>query len=538
MKLRSTLLCIVCLWGTHLLAQVQLGAVLPFENETKDASLDWIGESFAEMLSSELNSSRLMMIDRRERAAAFDSLGVPDTRILSIATVYKAAEVLDADKVVIGSYQFQEGVFSATAQILDMTGPSLSTRFTESGPLASLLELQSGLAWQLRRSLRPDFPLTKDEYVAEREVLRLDAFENYVRGLIASEKAQRIQYFRTAQRLEPRFTKSAFELGMIYFKDQDYRTSIPWLAKLRKGDPDYLEANYFLGLAYFYLKEYENSTTAFRVVEQELPLNEVYNNLGIAQARLNRAGAIQYFEKAFQSNPADTDFRFNLAYAQLKRGSYAEANETLTGAEDPPDLPEWRAIRAQCLQQLGRKEESEQELALLVEEHPEWANGNDPARLQDLERPKDSYDGVSFRQLQRLVELQEEIKHAKLSLSDHVELHFQEARQFLEEGSDREAAEELQVVIDYDAENASAYRELAKVHLRGRQLDEALKCAKYALRWEPSAESHLLLARIYMEQGKLEDSQAQIETALKLDPSNTSAASLREELNSRSVSRP
>ena len=116
-------------------------------------------------------------------------------------------------------------------------------------------------------------------------------------------------------RLDPRFAAPAFELGMISFRDRDYPTSILWLTKIRREDPDYLEANFFLGLAYLYREQYERAATAFRVVEQQLPLNEVYNNLGIALLRQERPGAAPYFEKAVESDPEDPVYQFNLGYA-------------------------------------------------------------------------------------------------------------------------------------------------------------------------------------------------------------------------------
>src|SRR3990172_1117658 len=93
------------LWGTTLGAQVDVGVVLPFENNSRDPSLDWISESFVEVLSSHLASPRFLLLDRRERAAAFDSLGIPaNADILSDATIYKVAQALDANKVILGNY--------------------------------------------------------------------------------------------------------------------------------------------------------------------------------------------------------------------------------------------------------------------------------------------------------------------------------------------------------------------------------------------------------------------------------------------------
>ena len=539
MKSLSVAVFAALFWSTTLLAQFDVGVVLPFENNARDPKLDWISESFVEVLSSKVASPRFMMLDRRDRAAAFDSLGIPsNASILSEATIYKVAQALDANKVILGSYDYSNGVFTAVAQILEMAGPSLSEKFTESGPLASLLEIQTGLAWQVQKSLRPSFSISKSEYIREHQGPRLEAFENYLRGLISKSRVQQIRYFREALRLAPTFTTPAFELGMIYFRDRDYPTSILWLSKLRRGDPDYLEANYFLGLAYLYREQYERSAAAFRVVEQQLPLNEVYNDLGIALMRQDRPGAAQYFEKAVQSAPSDPDYQFNLGYAYWKRGSFGQALPHLRKALQRASHPAWRAIYIQCLQKTGQLEESARQTRLLQQQAPDW-NPNPEARLlEKLERPKDHYDGASFRQLRMLMQIQAELKHSKLALDDHASLHYQRAEQFLKDGSDRDAIEELQQVIDYNPEETGAYRELARIYIRAKRFEEAGKALSQSLQREKTAEDYLLLAKVYMEQGKLEEARVQLNAALGLEPSSPAAETVRQELNAKSIPRP
>ncbi len=537
MKHLLTAILAVLFSGNSVFAQFDVGIVLPFENHTRDSNLDWVGESFAQVLSSNLASPRFMMLDRRERAAAFDSLGVPPTSILTYATVYKVAEALDADKLILGSYEYRDGLIQATAQVLDLEGPSLSRKFAESAPLEELMELQEVLAWQILRFVRPAWTVPRDEFLEDRRRPSLEAFENYVRGLLARNRNDQIRYYRTAQRLEPQFGKPAFELGMIYFHDQDYSTSILWLSKLRHGDEDYLEANYFLGLAYLYLEQYERSATAFRAVAQQLPLNEVYNNLGIALMRQALPGAVSYFERAVKSNPTDPDFQFNLGYAYWKRGSYEAAIPHIRAALDEADHPAWRVLYIKCLEKTGQAEQGAVQAKILKQQSPDFSPAMDDRQLEKLERAKDDYDGTSFRQLRLLVRLQTELEHAKLTLGEHVALHFERAQQLLEEGMDREATEELLHVIDYDPDYAEAYRELAGVFLRAEQWEKSSKAAIRFLERRTSAEGYLLLAKIYMEQGKLEEAQEQLDAAVRLEPANPSAAALMEELNSKSVSR-
>lgn len=519
-------------------AQVDVGIVLPFENNTRDPNLDWISESFVEVLSPHLASSRFLMFDRRERAAAFDSLGIPaNAGILSNATIYKVAQTLDAGKVILGSYDLSDGLLKATARVLDMEGPIFSPEFTESGPLENLFEIQAGLAWQIQRWVRPGFSVSREQFIRERPGPRLDAFENYLRGLDAAERARQVVYFRSASRLDPHFAAPAFELGMISFRDRDYPTSILWLTKIRREDPDYLEANFFLGLAYLYREQYERAATAFRVVEQQLPLNEVYNNLGIALLRQDRPGAAPYFEKAAESDPEDPVYQFNLGYAYWKRGSFEEAIPHLRASLKKDPAAESLVVYISCLEKTGQAEESRSQTVLLLKDFPEWGISRDPKRLEKIERPKDTYEGASFRQLWMLLQIQAELKHSRLPSSEHVTLHYQQAEDFIARGADREAIEELHHVIDYDPEELDAYRDLARIYQKAGRWDEAAKALSYPIQKDPSAADYLLLTRIYMGQEKLDEARAQLDTVLRLDPVSAGAAAMREELNSLSASK-
>ena len=518
-------------------AQVDVGIVLPFENDTRDPNLDWISESFVEVLSPHLASSRFLMFDRRERAAAFDSLGIPsNASILSNATIYKVAQALDANKVILGSYNLNDGNLDVKARVLDMEGPSFSQQFTESGPVEKLFEIQAGLAWQIERYLRPSFSVSRDEFIRERPGPRLDAFESYLRGLDATERAQQVGYFRAASRLDSQFAAPSFELGMISFRDKDYPTSILWLTKIRREDPDYLEANFFLGLAYLYRGQYERAATAFRVVEQQLPLNEVYNNLGIALLRQDRPGAAPYFEKAVESDPEDPAYRFNLGYAYWKRGSFEEAIPQLKTALEKDRTAGSLAVYIECLEKAGQDEESRRQKVLLLKDFPEWGTSRDPKRLEGIERPKDTYEGASFRQLRMLMQIQAELKHARLPSSEHVALHYEQAQAFMQEGSDREAIEELHHVIDYDPEELEAYRDLARIYQKAGRWDEAGRALNYPIQRDPSAADYLLLARIYLGEEKLNEARAQLEAALRMEPDSPEAVTVQEEIDLLSAS--
>ena len=53
--------------------------IMPFENLSKTAGLDWIGESFPEALAQRMTSPQVYVIARDDRNYAFDHAGIPLT---------------------------------------------------------------------------------------------------------------------------------------------------------------------------------------------------------------------------------------------------------------------------------------------------------------------------------------------------------------------------------------------------------------------------------------------------------------------------
>src|ERR1700761_1440102 len=78
--------------------------VLPFENHSGNATLNWIGESFPDTLDKRLNSAGFLTISRADRVFALDHLGLPTDFKPSRATAIRIAQQLDASYVVVGSY--------------------------------------------------------------------------------------------------------------------------------------------------------------------------------------------------------------------------------------------------------------------------------------------------------------------------------------------------------------------------------------------------------------------------------------------------
>ena len=78
-----------------------------------------------------MSSPATYVISRDERLLAFDRFGIPQTLHPSLATLYRMAEQMDADYVVIGHYTFDGNTFTASAQTLDMKALKLEPAVTQ-----------------------------------------------------------------------------------------------------------------------------------------------------------------------------------------------------------------------------------------------------------------------------------------------------------------------------------------------------------------------------------------------------------------------
>src|SRR5712692_9867812 len=78
--------------------------VLPFENISDHTEYNWIGESFADSLSSLLNKPGLIVVTSDERAVAYQRLHLPLTVLPSRATAIKIAREVKASMIIIGTY--------------------------------------------------------------------------------------------------------------------------------------------------------------------------------------------------------------------------------------------------------------------------------------------------------------------------------------------------------------------------------------------------------------------------------------------------
>ncbi len=505
---------------------------IPFENSSPTPGLEWLGESFPEAFHQQLNSPVLYVASREERLRAYDRQGIPASIHASRATLYRLAEQMDVDYAVLGSYSYDGARLTAVAQLLDMRAQKLLPAVNESAPLSDLGNLQSALAWDLLRLVRAGFAVPKDKYIASVAPIRLDALENYVRGMLAPTAEEKVQHYREAVRLNPDYAPAWLELGKTYYAQHAYEPAIAALTEIQRSSSmsGFMsgaiarEANFYLGLAAYAHGDYAKSEAAFEFVAARVPLAEVYNNLGVVAARRghsphNPKTAAEYFERAIQNDPSDADYHFNLAV-------------TLAAAND-------RAAAARELHAALDHRSNDAEAKMLLDSLIPPASGNSvggsvvPSSTVSkipVERIKRNYEEDAFRQMTMQMGSWAEQRFARSDPRAHARYHVELGKELLAHGFSTEAEAEFHHAALVDPASTAPLTALAEAYEAQGDPSGARAQAEAALRIRESAEAYIILARLDLQENRMEAATKNINRALQLEPGNPAGQNLKRTL--------
>ena len=333
----------------------ETNVVLPFANLAKDQALDWVGESICENVAEALSAEGLLVLDREDRCEVYRRMSLRQYALLTRATVIKVGEALDADHVIFGQFSVSgepsgRRSIRLAARVLDLTRLRQSIEFSYTAPLEDLASLQVSLAWEAYRYLRPQTARSEAEFKTSRQATRIDAMENYIRGLVAPTQEQRHRLFAQAARLDPNYSQPRFQLGRWHWERENYQIAADWLKQVAASDPHYRAAAFLLGLSRYQLGDYAGAEEAFAGIAKQIPVNEVFNNLGAAQARRDRPEALENFRRALEGDESDPVYHFNVGYALWRQGEFDVAADSFRAVLDRNSGdPEATLMLGRCL---------------------------------------------------------------------------------------------------------------------------------------------------------------------------------------------
>ena len=484
--------------------------VLPFDNRSGQQNLGWIGESFANTLNARLSSAGFLVISRDDRIYALDHLGLPEGFRPSRATTIRIAQTLDAQFVVVGSYNVKDGNVTAEAQVLAVNKLSMTQPLQQGAALQRLLDVENNLAWLVARTMDPKFSVSQTTFEAASANLKLDAYESYIRGLTSPTPEERLSRLMTAVQLAPDNAEALLALGKLQYTNGDYASAAATLAKVPANDPLALEAGFYRGVASFNNGRYNDAEAAFATVATKLPLPEVVNNQGVSIARQRKDGAA-LLERASQLDPQDADYHFNVAVTLRRKGQNTRAKTEID-----------QAVK------LRTNDGAAKQLQGILNGTLQPPPGYDPQ-----ERIRRTYSEAAFRQAAFQLDQMRAARLATLPADQQATAFTQAGQDYLNRGLALEAEREFQSALTAQPNSPEAHLGLALVRERSGNPDDARKEAHASITAKPGAAAYLVLARLDISSNNNTAAATDVESALQLEPKNQAALNLKSLLISR-----
>ncbi len=518
--------------------------VFPFENAGASPRLEWLGEGLEELTIQRLSAAGEQVYSHAGRLVELERYGLPHSSKLSRATMLHVAEDLDADFVIFGKYTASGTSLTIESRILRVNPTALQPPLRETGSLDSLMELHTRLVWRMLSAMEHPYRLTLADFTRRQRALRLDAFEHYIRGLLANEDDARLRELREAARLEPEWPEPDFALGEAYFARRDCNSALPWYARVPKKHDRYAEAVFATGVCHLQLNEADRAEEVFASLREAMRNNmvsgadlpEILNDLAIAKARQGKtAGAQSDFRRAAELDPDEGDYPFNLGLLALAANDAAAAADHFReAAEREPDNPEDRAMLILALEKAGKNPEADQEREAAKEAFgPNGLPAIPPESKNEgwsrLNRIKTELDVTALR-AEIASNESPASGNADAALSNTPAAHVRRGRQELSTGRTDAAEKEFRAALAEDPANAAAHRGLGETARRQGKMNDAVKELQASLEARDSAVVRTLLAKIYLEQKKPNLARAEVERALKLAPNYAEAKQLLEHL--------
>ena len=486
--------------------------VLPFDNRSGQPTLNWIGDSFPATLNQRLSSAGFLTISRDDRLFALDHLGLPAGFRPTRATTIRIAQTLDANYVIVGSYNVQGERIQVQAQVLEVDKLKLTPPLDDSAELSRLFDIENAIAWKIARQVQPGFSVAQQTFLSASAGVRLSAFENYIRGTDAPTPQERIKRLETAVQDAPTYAEAQLALGKELYNSRQYDQAATVLASVPQSSRLALEANFYLGLARFNAAKYADAANAFSFVATRLPLPEVVNDQGVALARQSKDGTA-LFQQASNADPNDPDYHYNLAVSFYRRGDFASAQ---------------REVEAALKLKPGDTEAQQMRTLIAAGRQAPASGGFVPtARLRRV------YSEAGFRQATFQLDQVRAMRLATLPKDQQTAEYTQLGRDYLAQGLLPEAEEEFNSALTADPTSAAAHVGLAQLRERSGDLPEARQEAETSLKLRPTVAAWLVLSRLDLQKGDFAASVVDVQNALRIDPKDSAALGMRQALQSR-----
>jgi tetratricopeptide (TPR) repeat protein len=509
--------------------------VMPFDNASKQARLNWMGEGASILLAERIDALGVPAMSRDERVRAFERLQVPARATLSRASMIRIGELVGAADVVIGAFTLEGDILELRARRILLDTGQLTPEAVVSGALASTPALFGELAARLWRPDSGAPPAGAASAPRAGAGVPMSAFEPYVKGLLAGDPASQVPLFTKAIQIKADYADARIALAKAQMQAGNDRGATETLAPVGESSPRWVEARVLTAVAQLELNEFLAAWQTLIAVHARAPSALVLNNLGVVRVRLPVAPpgagrATWYFSQARTLDPLEPDYLFNLGYAYWLEGDPTGAGYWLREAVrlSPTDASA-HALLARVLAAGGHAAEAASELALAQRLSSAFEGldltGAGPSAPKGLERLKEELEPPRAQRIDAALEMVGQRQQRDLA-----RFYLDRARRLFEQENDREAEPELTRALYLSPYNAEAHLLLGRCYLRTGRLRDAIDQLKVSIWSEDTAAARVALAEACLEAGDRAAALAEAQRALVLDPASVHAQQLVERL--------
>jgi tetratricopeptide (TPR) repeat protein len=511
--------------------------VVPFDNAQGEPRYHWLSEAAAVLLSDSFRNRGLAAIVRPERVRAFEQLNLPVAASLSRATVIKVGQLVGAGHVIVGSFRVEGSALAVRARGIRLDVGRLEPELTERGELTELFGIFDRLGRRLQAT-------SATPAAAAGQSVPLDAFENYIKGLVAETPVSQATFLEAALDDYPAFDRARLALWEARTEQGDHTAALAAVRAVPADSSSSRRARFCAGVSLVELKRYDEAVGMFKTLletasettsDHVVATGALLNNLGVVLIRRGSTPqtgpATYYLTKATDTDP-DPDYMFNLGYAYAMERNHQGALYWLREAlrRDPTDV-DAHFVLALTLQATGSGVEATRERELARQLSSRYAELDRrtaesktlvPPGLERLRMEAGSSPGV---RADKTI-----VNSAHREQRELAAFHLDQGRRFFEREQDREAMAELKRAVYLSPYEAQAHLLIGRIHLRAGRPADAIDAFKISIWSEDRAPAHVFLGAAYLKTGDAPAAKAEAQRALALDPGSAEAKKLLTEI--------
>lgn len=278
-------------------------AILPFSNASRDASLDWLGSSLADMLTTDVGrSSKLRTVSGDRVHQVLKDLHITPDAQSDPQNLKQLAEFTNSQILVFGQYTKSGDSVRIEATFRDLKQGRSQTLIEQAKSQNDLLPAVDRLAQQIRRNLSLSDDVIKElqTQAFRPTTASIDALRDYNQGVELARQGNNLEAqkkFEAATQADPQFALAFARLAQTY------------------GN---------LG----YDNEAERYSRQAVTLGQQLPPTERYLiEAGNARITNDNDKAIAAYENLAKASPYDPDIQFALAQAYESASDFDKSRE-------------------------------------------------------------------------------------------------------------------------------------------------------------------------------------------------------------------